>query len=909
MTKDIFLFKNNNNCFIIIINKYHLICLSHKKIFFVCHLGATMNKFLTSILITCCFFIIACNPQIEEHIITIEKEKTDKNPPSSVSKIVSTPGQNSVYLTWQNPKDEDFYATKIVYTPKKDDLENSVVIEGNPNRNSSFVFFGLSNDHNYKFDLIALDKSHNESSVSSINCTPIDNSDHTAPGNISNVNIIVGNSTVILEWTNPSDLDFFGTQISCTPAISENPNQLIIEGKPSETSYATFSNLTNDTEYSFNFICLDKNLNKSDSISYKATPVDNSDITPPGNVTELNAISGIEKVTLYWKDAPDSDIYGYEICFSKKSNGRSLSPLETNNTIVGKGKETYTITNLENEIEYEFIVKSVDINQNKSSGSTIVATPQSQELDLSLSCPNDIDSNVILTNDKAPIEAHFNGPNKIEKLAYRKGVRNVVVNPRAFFEEENTTLIQNIEGDSYIFDVTENGIYDVAVKDTAGRYEWNQIEVKTIDTIPYPEVKNLQAYCDENSVIHVSWDEDTNTSLYNCPLSKIEIIGIYNDNSNYSENFEQIVDAGNKKFDFNIPETLDTQSLVKITLKTIDVFGNISYGKNILQYCSDIIYVTTDNVLDILSKTGSAYIKFTSGTLTYELLNQISSSGLNYYDFSDINYESADLNLYTFGLNNNRIKGMSLPQNIKSVSNMRNCNNLEQIVVPNTLTKFGQYAFYYCPNLTTINIDEGVEEFGEGAFSGTYIGPDLILPSTTKLIESEFYSCKNLKSVEIKGNATITASSMFCACNNLENITISGNINYLSLYYISNINPLNINITGSVASFSLEAPTTDPIEPITLPDGIKSINRMESYTLTKLEIGSTIKSITLNYPGFDNLPNLKEIIIHDTTSNWYYEDSYTGQKTYIGKFTTDPQENAIKLLKTYNGKTFRKETE
>ena len=46
------------------------------------------------------------------------------------------------------------------------------------------------------------------------------------------------------------------------------------------------------------------------------------------------------------------------------------------------------------------------------------------------------------------------------------------------------------------------------------------------------------------------------------------------------------------------------------------------------------------------------------------------------------------------------------------------CSSLTSIIIPNSVTSIGEYAFYNCTGLTSITIPESVTSIGGGAFKG-----------------------------------------------------------------------------------------------------------------------------------------------------------------------------------------------
>ena len=73
-------------------------------------------------------------------------------------------------------------------------------------------------------------------------------------------------------------------------------------------------------------------------------------------------------------------------------------------------------------------------------------------------------------------------------------------------------------------------------------------------------------------------------------------------------------------------------------------------------------------------------------------------------------------------------------------------SGITSIQLPNSITKIGDYAFYYCYGLTTVNIPEKVTTIGESAFYSC-INENLsitIPDSVTTIGESAFNCVKNI---------------------------------------------------------------------------------------------------------------------------------------------------------------------
>ncbi|MBQ7158767.1 MAG: chitobiase/beta-hexosaminidase C-terminal domain-containing protein [Treponema sp.] len=84
--------------------------------------------------------------------------------------------------------------------------------------------------------------------------------------------------------------------------------------------------------------------------------------TPPQKVTELKAEAMNRQVLLTWKDAPDADVYGYEVSFNGTGTiNRVVFPaLDSKSMMAPKGSGGCYISSLINDTEYSFTVKTVD---------------------------------------------------------------------------------------------------------------------------------------------------------------------------------------------------------------------------------------------------------------------------------------------------------------------------------------------------------------------------------------------------------------------------------------------------------------------------------------------------------------------------------------------------------------------
>ena len=98
---------------------------------------------------------------------------------------------------------------------------------------------------------------------------------------------------------------------------------------------------------------------------------------------------------------------------------------------------------------------------------------------------------------------------------------------------------------------------------------------------------------------------------------------------------------------------------------------------------------------------------------------------------------------------------------------------LEGIVIPDTITTISDAAFFNCTSLTSVVIPESVTTIGDSAFFGCSSLTDIIIPSGVKSLKKYlFYGCDSLTSVVIPDGVTSIGERAFAECYNLTSIVI-----------------------------------------------------------------------------------------------------------------------------------------
>ena len=229
------------------------------------------------------------------------------------------------------------------------------------------------------------------------------------------------------------------------------------------------------------------------------------------------------------------------------------------------------------------------------------------------------------------------------------------------------------------------------------------------------------------------------------------------------------------------------------------------------------------------------------------------------------------------------------------------CSALENVSIPNSVTVIEEYAFNSCSSLNRdINIPERVTKIGNSAFRGSKISGEVKLLAITSLGTAAFYGtniskliitsalttipdfvyqiggvftgCGKLTDVELPDTLTKIGSAAFQNCTSLSRITCNGVTTIGENAFIS---------AGTLNGFEFEAPNLSSLgkksfqssgvinvkdlgKITTLPNGGANDGVfMNCYKLESVVLPETIKSMPIR--PFSGCSKLKTIIIKATT--------------------------------------------
>ena len=124
------------------------------------------------------------------------------------------------------------------------------------------------------------------------------------------------------------------------------------------------------------------------------------------------------------------------------------------------------------------------------------------------------------------------------------------------------------------------------------------------------------------------------------------------------------------------------------------------------------------------------------------------------------------------------------------------------VTIPDSVTTIGRYAFFGCISLTSVTIPDGVTSMGSDAFADCTSLTSVNIPNGVTSIEDHaFYYCPMLTNVTIPNWVTNIGSSAFRRCSSLTDVTIPESV-------------INIGSSAFGACDNLTAISVDPTNPV-----------------------------------------------------------------------------------------------
>ena len=225
------------------------------------------------------------------------------------------------------------------------------------------------------------------------------------------------------------------------------------------------------------------------------------------------------------------------------------------------------------------------------------------------------------------------------------------------------------------------------------------------------------------------------------------------------------------------------------------------------------------------------------------------------YNWDDVEEDNQDGNTITYIMNNNS-----------------ELSNGVKLVMPDTVTKIGDFAFNYSL-LSYVIMSSNTESIGEYAFASSENLQEFIVPdSVTYMGKGACYYCTSIKDAIIgDGVANAIEEDTFGECYALENIVIGDSVPEVQDYAFSHMYDLKTLTLGnnlvSIAGRAFEYEDTVSVETLIIPDSVEYIgDAFRGYEkMTTLVIGSGLQ--TIGSGTFEYATSLTNLTIPSTVTS------------------------------------------
>jgi hypothetical protein len=169
------------------------------------------------------------------------------------------------------------------------------------------------------------------------------------------------------------------------------------------------------------------------------------------------------------------------------------------------------------------------------------------------------------------------------------------------------------------------------------------------------------------------------------------------------------------------------------------------------------------------------------------------------------------------------------------------------VVLVSGITEIGNYAF--APTLESINLPDGLETIGVGAFSSTSLLEEITFPDSLTSIGNNAFEGSGLTAVVLNGPDVTIGVGSFQQMGQLRSVVIgSGVTNIPDVTFYNNFGGSiqNLTLGNSITSIGGSAFLGAQITSLVIPDSVTSIGGSafgENVLLTKIEIGRNVTTM------------------------------------------------------------------
>ena len=204
--------------------------------------------------------------------------------------------------------------------------------------------------------------------------------------------------------------------------------------------------------------------------------------------------------------------------------------------------------------------------------------------------------------------------------------------------------------------------------------------------------------------------------------------------------------------------------------KTIDGYTVTSIAQEAFRNCLTMVTLTIPSTV---SEIGDFIVMGAQNltTLYYNTDYECSSSSV----FMNASFRKVVIGGSAIPALHSQVEEVVLPETITALPDraFSGCRSLKTIVIPQSVKSIGAEAFYNCSSLTEINLPANLEYIGNRAFQYCHSLTSITIPErVTEISDHMFDACQNLTEIKMHSGITRIGDSAFSGCKSITSITI-----------------------------------------------------------------------------------------------------------------------------------------
>ena len=203
-----------------------------------------------------------------------------------------------------------------------------------------------------------------------------------------------------------------------------------------------------------------------------------------------------------------------------------------------------------------------------------------------------------------------------------------------------------------------------------------------------------------------------------------------------------------------------------------------------------------------------------------------------------------------FSENKETLNSVSVKQGVTTIgaTAFRNCINITEVNLPDSIEQIGTDAFSQCKALQNIYLSEDVKVIGSSAFSNCSSLTEVRLPSKLKKVNSSTFSgCSNLMQVFLGDNIQAIETCAFSSCSSLKKIQLPDSLSEIESWAFRYSGLERIDLPESITKIgTLAFADCKNLTEVNLPSGITELSDylfMNSPKLSHIDIPNGVKKI------------------------------------------------------------------